>query len=80
MLAMLLGLGCGSLRTNSVPIYLTQRASVSEVHVRIYRDAGGDFCLENCGRYGTTVDGADVPNGHVAKLGLKATIGIRRCR
>jgi hypothetical protein len=53
-------------------------ASVSEVHVRIYRNPHGEFYIESRGRYGTTVGGADVPNGQVARLGLSARIGLAR--
>lgn len=53
-------------------------ASVSEIHVRIYRGPDGEFCLENFGRYGTTVNGVDVPQGQMAKLGMSATIGMAK--
>ena len=51
--------------------------SVSEVHVRIrHNSLTGAFLLENCGRFGTTVDGRGVPKGCEVVLPPKARLGL----
>lgn len=50
--------------------------SVSEIHARISRDANGAFYIHNLGRYGTALDGVDIPRGHKARLGLSARIEL----
>ena len=51
--------------------------SVSEVHVRIrHNSLTGTFLLENCGRFGTTVDGREVPKGSEVVLPPSAKLGL----
>jgi hypothetical protein len=51
--------------------------SVSEVHIRIrHNSLTGAFLLENCGRFGTTVDGRGIPKGSEVVLPPKAKLGL----
>lgn len=51
--------------------------SVSEVHIRVrHNPLTGTFLLENCGRFGTTVDGRGVPKDSEVVLPPKARLGL----
>jgi hypothetical protein len=50
--------------------------SVSEVHVRVRQTADGVFYLENQGRFGTKVDGMEIPRGTEIRLSPVARIEL----